>query len=56
MDFNLNEGKVLLSGILYLICGIILLKHGVKSARARYVSVAIAVVSTLLILDFNSKL
>lgn len=56
MDVNLKESKILLGGILYLICGIILLKYGEKSGRARYVSVVIAVVSTLLILDFNSNL
>jgi len=41
--------KVLLSVILYLICGIILLRYGAKSVRARYVSAAIAAVSTLIL-------
>jgi len=49
VDVNLNEVKVLLSVILYLICGIILLRYGAKSVRARYVSAAIAAVSTLIL-------
>lgn len=53
MSIGFKESKVLLGGVLYLICGIILVNYGRKSERARYASVAIAVVSTLLILDIN---
>ncbi|WP_290597234.1 MULTISPECIES: hypothetical protein [unclassified Archaeoglobus] len=56
MDVILKGDKALLGGILYLICGTMLVKYGEKSERVRYISAAIAVVSTLLILDLNLRL
>jgi hypothetical protein len=55
MDVILKGDKALLGGILYLICGTMLVKYGEKSERVRYISAAIAVVSTLLILDINIR-